>query len=215
MEQSPSWETNWFPAIQEIPRTLWNPKVHYCIHKCPPPVPILSQLDPVYSPHPTCLTSILILSSHLRPGFSSYLFSSGFPTKTLNTPLFFPMLATCPAHLNYSRFERYSTMYMYATVTGLRVQRHDSLVIFKFTVVWDVETWTGKFHSCEHWSSWSAWPFGGPKPTCLEITAYRIKYSAVLWLLELQIRRGRKVYTQVHTVNSRSGNSNCQCNLFS
>jgi hypothetical protein len=30
------------------------------------------------------------------------------------------------------------------------------------------------------------------KPTCLEITAYRIKYSTVLWLLELQIRRGRK-----------------------
>ena len=178
---------------------------------CPYPVPDRSSP----CPHHTSWRSILILSSHLRPGFSSYLFSSGFPTKTLNTPLFFPMLATCPAHLNYSRFERYSTMYMYATVTGLRVQRHDSLVIFKFTVVWDVETWTGKFHSCEHWSSWSAWPFGDPKPTCLEITAYRIKYSAVLWLLELQIRRGRKVYTQVHTVNSRSGNSNCQCNLFS
>ena len=29
--------------------------------------------------------------------------------------------------------------------------------------------------------------------TCLEITGYRIKYSAVLWLLELQIRRSREV----------------------
>jgi len=29
--------------------------------------------------------------------------------------------------------------------------------------------------------------------TCLEITGYRTKYSTVLWLLELQIRRGRKV----------------------
>ena len=47
MEQSPSWEANWFSASQEIPRILWNPKVHYRIHKCPPPVPILSQLDQV------------------------------------------------------------------------------------------------------------------------------------------------------------------------
>jgi hypothetical protein len=48
MEQSPSWEANWFAASREIPRILWNPKVHYRIHKCPPPVPILSQLDPVH-----------------------------------------------------------------------------------------------------------------------------------------------------------------------
>ena len=32
------------------------------------------------------------------------------------------------------------------------------------------------------------------KLTCLEISGYRIKYSsAVLWLIELQIRRRRKV----------------------
>jgi len=37
----------------------------------------------------------------------------------------------------------------------------------------------------------------------------------VLWLLELQIRRGRKVYTQVHIVNSNSRTSNFQCSLFS
>jgi hypothetical protein len=35
--------------------------------------------------------------------------------------------------------------------------------------------------------------YNSAKITCLEITSFRIKYSTVLWFLELQIRRGRKV----------------------
>jgi len=50
MVQSPSWEANRFAASQEIPGVSRNPKVHYRTHKCPPPVPILSQLDPVHTP---------------------------------------------------------------------------------------------------------------------------------------------------------------------
>ena len=88
-----------FAANQEIPRILWNPKVHYCTHKRPPPVPILSQLHPVPTTTSHFLKTLLILSSHLRLGLPNGLFPSGFPTKTLCTPLPSSIRATCPAHL--------------------------------------------------------------------------------------------------------------------
>ena len=61
----------------------------------------LSWANPIQSiyPHPTSWRSILILSTLLGLGFPSGLFPSGFPTKTLYTPLSSTICATCPAHL--------------------------------------------------------------------------------------------------------------------
>ena len=62
VQHSPSSEANRFSASHESPHILWNPKAHYRIHKCPPPVPILSQLDPLYTPTPYFLRSYQVIS---------------------------------------------------------------------------------------------------------------------------------------------------------
>jgi hypothetical protein len=54
MQQSTSWEANQFEASQEIPRILWNPKVHCRFHKYPPPVSVLIRLNPVHTPTSHC-----------------------------------------------------------------------------------------------------------------------------------------------------------------
>ena len=71
MEQGISVEANRFSASREIPRILWNPTINYRIQKCPPPLPILSQLDPVHIPTSHFLKIHLIFSSHLCLGLRS------------------------------------------------------------------------------------------------------------------------------------------------
>jgi hypothetical protein len=81
---------------QDIPRILWSLKVCHCVTMCPPPVPILSQINPFDAPHPTSWRSMLMLTSHLILGLSSGLFPSGFLTKTLYTPLLSPCVLHAP-----------------------------------------------------------------------------------------------------------------------
>jgi hypothetical protein len=80
MQHSPSWEANRFAASQDIPHVLWNSKVRYRIHNCPPPVPILSQLNPVHTPtshflkiHLDIILPMLRLYHSISPGPRLYL----------------------------------------------------------------------------------------------------------------------------------------------
>ena len=68
IQQSPSWEANRFSDSQEIPRILWNPKFHCRIHKCPLPVPILSQINPVYDSPSQFLRIYFNIIPNLRLG---------------------------------------------------------------------------------------------------------------------------------------------------
>jgi hypothetical protein len=98
MEQSPSWDAKRFSASQEIPHILWNPNVHYRIHNSPPPVPILSQFDPVQNSTSQYLKIHLNIVLPSTPGFSWSL-SPRLPHQNpvYTAPL--PIRATCPAYL--------------------------------------------------------------------------------------------------------------------
>ena len=94
MQQSPSWEANWFSANQEILRILWNPKVHYRTHKRSPPVPILSQLHPVPTTPFHFLKihlNIILPSTSLSPQWSlSLRFPPPKPCAHLSLPPYVP-----------------------------------------------------------------------------------------------------------------------------
>jgi hypothetical protein len=100
MEQSPFTEANQFAASQETSHILRNLKVHYHIHKCLPPVPILSQHNPVYTPTSHFLKihlNIILLS---MPGSPKHSLSLWFPHQNPvhTSPLPHTSYMPCPSH---------------------------------------------------------------------------------------------------------------------
>jgi hypothetical protein len=105
MDQSPSWEANRFSASQGNSCILRNPQVHYRIHKCPPPLPNLSQINPVHA------STSHFLKIHLNIIFPSMFRSSKWSISLMfphQNPVYIsPLAQTCymPRPSHSSRFD--------------------------------------------------------------------------------------------------------------
>jgi hypothetical protein len=98
LNYSPAWRVNTFSACQEIPLILPNLRLHHRVHDSSPPVPILSHINPIHAlPILFPKRFIQILSSHLRLGLSSGLFTPGFPTDNLYASFISPIRTACAA----------------------------------------------------------------------------------------------------------------------
>ena len=101
-----SWEANQFSTSQETPPILWNPKVHYRIGKCPPPAPILSQLDPVHTFTTHFLKIHLYTTFPSTPGTPKWSHSLRFP-RLSSSPY---VLHAMPRPSHSSRFDHPNNM---------------------------------------------------------------------------------------------------------
>ena len=111
MQQSPSREANRFADSQEIPRILSNPNVHYRIHKCPPPVPFLSHLDPVNTPTFRFLKIHLNIILPFTPGSSKWSLSLCFLHQNSVYTYTVP-------HTRYMPRPSYSSRFYHPTILG-------------------------------------------------------------------------------------------------
>ena len=123
MEQNPSWEANRFAVSQEIPRILWNPKVHYRIHKCPPFVPILSQLNSFPTPTSHFLRFYLNIIHPSTPVSPQWSISVRFPHQK-------PVHSSPLPHTRYMPRPSHSSRFYHPENIGWGVQTIKLLIMY-------------------------------------------------------------------------------------
>jgi hypothetical protein len=99
MELSPSRQIASCTATQELLSILWDPNVHYRVHKISPFVCTLSHINSIHITHSIFPRSILILHTLLRINIPSDLFFPGFLISNLYIFLLLTIHATFHAHL--------------------------------------------------------------------------------------------------------------------
>jgi hypothetical protein len=102
-ERSPSLEADQsLQLVKKFPAILWNPKVLYHTHKCPPPVRILSQLhpEPTTPSNPLKMHLNIILPS--TSGSPQWFLSLRFPHQHLVHNCLLPHTCHIPPPSHYS-----------------------------------------------------------------------------------------------------------------
>jgi len=92
-----------YQLVKKFPAFYGNRRVHYHIHKCPSPVSILSQFDPVHTPTSHFLKIHLNIILPSTPGSPNWSLSSTFPHQ-------YPVYASPPNVLHVPPISFFSTL---------------------------------------------------------------------------------------------------------
>jgi hypothetical protein len=122
MELSPSSEVANCATTEEIHSILWNAKVHYRVHKSPPLVPILSQINQINT-IPSYLSKIYFNTVYSPTSWSSQwsLYLLAFPTISY--------MHSYSPHSCYMPYQSHTPLLHYSNFTWRTVQVMNLLII--------------------------------------------------------------------------------------